>query len=139
MTARPCETPLEQWPRAWLVLETASLLAKPGYLVLLDSEKSAQGLPLTDDEMRDFIRSRSEAVRPVPPALAPQLAALDDAMRHGAPTCERCGRPDGGVMFAGETRHDAGLVDRERCSVLACPMRFGADVALIITVGAQRP
>lgn len=59
--AHPKDTPLENWTPAWLKMECASLLDAPNYIMMHDHEKRAEGLPVTDDEMRAFIRARREA------------------------------------------------------------------------------
>jgi hypothetical protein len=59
--ARPKDTPLEQWSPGWLKMEVASLLDVPGYIMMHDHEKLAAGYPITDDEMRKFIKARREA------------------------------------------------------------------------------
>ena len=60
---RPQNTPLEEWPPAWLKMEVASLLDTPGYIMMHDHEKAAAGYPVTQDEMRDFIRGREAGWR----------------------------------------------------------------------------
>ena len=52
----PSTTPLDQWPPAWLKLECSDLLNDGMFIMLHDHEKRAKGLPVTDDEMRAFIR-----------------------------------------------------------------------------------
>jgi hypothetical protein len=59
--ATPQNTPLEEWPPAWLKLEVCSLLDMPGYILWHDHEKREHGYPVTLDEMREFIRNRREA------------------------------------------------------------------------------
>lgn len=61
MNTRPQNTPLGEWPLAWLKIEVASLLDTPGYILMHDHEKSAVGYPVTEDEMREFILWRREA------------------------------------------------------------------------------
>ena len=58
---RPKDTPLNKWPPGWLKIEVANLLDTPGYILMQDHEKRAAGYPVTQDEMRDFIRARREA------------------------------------------------------------------------------
>ena len=58
---RAKDVPLEKWPPAWLKLEMASLLDIPGYIMMHDHEKRTAGHPVTNDEMRAFIRARREA------------------------------------------------------------------------------
>jgi hypothetical protein len=57
----PATTPIERWSPAWLKMEVASLLDVPGYIMMHDHEKKAAGYPVTDDEMRAFIKGRREA------------------------------------------------------------------------------
>jgi hypothetical protein len=57
MKDRPQNTPLEEWPPAWLKIECASILNHPAYLMMHDHEKRSENLPVTEDEMRDLIRS----------------------------------------------------------------------------------
>lgn len=52
----PSTTPLEEWPPGWLVLETASLLDEPGYIMMHEHERRAHGLPDSDEARRAFIR-----------------------------------------------------------------------------------
>lgn len=59
MQARtPREVPLEEWPRAWLVLELCSILRNPTYMVMTEHEKVEKNLPVTDGEMRAVIRDK---------------------------------------------------------------------------------
>ena len=58
MKDRPQNTPLDEWPLAWLKIECASLLDTPGYILATDDEKRRDGLPATVNEMREFIRGR---------------------------------------------------------------------------------
>ena len=51
----PYETPLAEWSRGWLVLECASVLGWAAYIIATDDEKREKGVPVTDDEMRDFL------------------------------------------------------------------------------------
>lgn len=57
----PKDTPLDKWSPGWLKMEVASLLDTPGYIIMHDHEKRAAGHPVTQDEMRDFIRDRRKA------------------------------------------------------------------------------
>lgn len=50
-------TPLSKWPHGWLRFETASILDLPKFLRMTDDEKRAAGYPVTEDEMRAFIKS----------------------------------------------------------------------------------
>jgi hypothetical protein len=56
MTDGPWNTPLGEWPDGWLKLEVASLSRMPEYLTMTDAEKHAAKLPVTAEEMREFIR-----------------------------------------------------------------------------------
>jgi hypothetical protein len=58
----PKDTPLELWPQGWLVLEVASLLDRPEYVIMFDREKRSHNLPVTSDEMRDFIQRFRDAM-----------------------------------------------------------------------------
>jgi hypothetical protein len=58
MKDRPQNTPLDEWPPAWLRMEVCNLLDNPGYILMHDHEKAAAGYPVSQDEMRDLIRSR---------------------------------------------------------------------------------
>lgn len=53
----PNNTPLEEWPPAWLKLEVASMLDNPMYIIMHDWEKTERGLPATEDEMRAYIKA----------------------------------------------------------------------------------
>lgn len=55
----PKDTPLDKWSIGWLKMEVASLLDTPGYIMMHDYEKRAAGYPVTQDEMREFIRARA--------------------------------------------------------------------------------
>jgi hypothetical protein len=57
----PTKTPLEKWPQGWLVMEVASLLDTPGYILMHEHERRKAGYPVTVDDMREFIRGRREA------------------------------------------------------------------------------
>jgi len=59
--SHPKATPLEQWPPAWLKLEVASMLDDAKFMTMHEHEKQARGLPVTNEEMRAFIRSHREA------------------------------------------------------------------------------
>jgi hypothetical protein len=60
----PSTTPLALWPHGWLVLEVARLLDRPRYILMLDLEKRNANLPVTKDEMRDYIqRSRDHMIK----------------------------------------------------------------------------
>lgn len=53
----PNNTPLEEWPPAWLKLEVASMTDNHMYIIMHDHEKKAAGLPVTEDEMRAYIKA----------------------------------------------------------------------------------
>lgn len=53
----PNNTPLEEWPPAWLKLEVASMLDECMYPIMHDWEKRDRGLPVTVDEMRAYIKA----------------------------------------------------------------------------------
>lgn len=57
----PKDTPLDKWLPGWLKMEVASLLDAPEYIMMRENEKTAAGYPVTDFEMRAFIRARREA------------------------------------------------------------------------------
>ena len=69
MMPHPKDTPLNKWPAGWLKMEVASLLDTPGYIMTHDHEKRAAGHPVTQDEMRDFIRAARTMARQVSPAV----------------------------------------------------------------------
>lgn len=56
----PATTPLDQWRPGWLKMEVASLLDVPGYFMMHDHEKKTAGYPVTNEEMREFIKNRRE-------------------------------------------------------------------------------
>jgi hypothetical protein len=51
------DVPLEQWPPGWLKLQVASLLGEPGYILMTNKEKKDIGLPVSDEEMRAYIKA----------------------------------------------------------------------------------
>jgi hypothetical protein len=55
---RPNQIALKKWPRGWLVLEVASLLDDAAYIIMNNYERAASKLPVTENEMREFIRER---------------------------------------------------------------------------------
>ena len=57
----PKDVPLSQWYDGWLVMEVASLLDTPGYIMMSDTERSREGYPASRDQRADFIASRREA------------------------------------------------------------------------------
>jgi hypothetical protein len=52
----PTNTPLEEWPSGWLKMEVASMLGDCTYIMMHDHEKKAADLPVTDEDMRTYIR-----------------------------------------------------------------------------------
>lgn len=56
----PSTTPLSEWSRGWLVMETARLLGNPSYILMYDSEREKAGLPATDEQMRTLIQQHRE-------------------------------------------------------------------------------
>jgi hypothetical protein len=59
MKDRPQNTPLNEWPLAWLKLECCQLLDWPAYIMAHDHEKRREGAPVTPDEMRAYIRKHT--------------------------------------------------------------------------------
>jgi hypothetical protein len=53
------DAPLEKWPPGWLKLEVARLSQESSYLIMTDKEKKSLGLPVTEEEMRAFIKRHS--------------------------------------------------------------------------------
>jgi hypothetical protein len=51
----PKDTPLEEWPDGWLVMEVASLLDEPGYIMMHEYERKALGWPDSLEARRKFI------------------------------------------------------------------------------------
>lgn len=51
---------VDSWPRGWLVLEVANLARRPDYIVMYDEEREAQGLPVSTEDMRAYVRRRRE-------------------------------------------------------------------------------
>jgi hypothetical protein len=58
MKKHPSNTPLEEWPQGWLVLEIANISGRPFYLVMTDEEKEKEHLPITEQEMREYILAK---------------------------------------------------------------------------------
>lgn len=58
---KPNDTPLNEWSDGWLVMEVASLLDTPGYIIMTDAEREREGYPASRDQRADFIASRREA------------------------------------------------------------------------------
>jgi hypothetical protein len=52
--------PIQEWSSGWLKLECSSLLKDAYFLILHDEEKRARGYPVTDDEMRKYIREHQK-------------------------------------------------------------------------------
>jgi hypothetical protein len=51
----PKDTPLEEWPDGWLVMEVASLMDEPGYIMMNELERKKVGWPDSPSARRDFI------------------------------------------------------------------------------------
>jgi hypothetical protein len=51
------DIPLEEWPPGWLKLEVASILRSPDYIIMNNREKKDAGMPVSAEEMREFIKS----------------------------------------------------------------------------------
>ena len=51
------DVPLERWPPGWLKLQVASLLGGPAYILMTDKEKKSIGLPVSEEEMRAYIKA----------------------------------------------------------------------------------
>ena len=64
--AHPKDTPLDKWSPGQLRMKVASLLGTPGYIMMHDHEKTAAGYPVTDFEMRAFIRARMDRGKYLP-------------------------------------------------------------------------
>jgi len=63
MTAkRPNDVPLKDWSPGWLKMETSRILMMhfdiQYYLVMTDQEKVKAELPVTNEEMRQFIKEQ---------------------------------------------------------------------------------
>lgn len=58
MKKHPLDTSLEKWPQGWLVLEVARLSDEPYYLVMSNDERKKAGLPITKQEMQEYIRMK---------------------------------------------------------------------------------
>lgn len=52
----PKNTPLEEWPNWWLMVETASWLDKPEYLAMTDSERIEHAWPASREQRMIFIK-----------------------------------------------------------------------------------
>jgi len=61
MKKYPYNTPLEEWPRGWLVMEVASLYDVPEYISMTSEEKIKAKMPVTDLDMREYIKARRDA------------------------------------------------------------------------------
>jgi hypothetical protein len=55
------DIPLEKWPPGWLRFQVASLMGSPDYLIMTDSEKRKAKLPISFDEMREYIKACRDA------------------------------------------------------------------------------
>lgn len=55
------DIPLEKWPPGWLKLQVASLTGSPEYLLMRDHEKRKANLPVSDEEMRAYIKACANA------------------------------------------------------------------------------
>jgi hypothetical protein len=55
---QPVNTPLKQWPDAWLKMECAHLLEDASFLAMNDEEKQLAGYPVSREEMIRFINMR---------------------------------------------------------------------------------
>lgn len=58
MARHPSEVPLGEWSDGWLALEIARLADKPEYLWMHPAEKSEAGLPVSHEEMLEFVKER---------------------------------------------------------------------------------
>lgn len=54
------DVPLAQWPRSWLVLQVSSILEDPLYVTMSDAQRRAEGLPVSEDDMRVLILADRE-------------------------------------------------------------------------------
>ena len=54
------DIPLEKWPPGWLKLQVASLMGSPDYILMQDHEKREANLPVSEEEMRQYIKAESE-------------------------------------------------------------------------------
>ena len=52
----PDNTPLDQWSVDWLRVEVAVLIGRPNYLWITDAEKKKLKYPVTEAQMKKFIR-----------------------------------------------------------------------------------
>jgi hypothetical protein len=60
MRRHPRITALNEWPRGWLIFEVANLSHNPKYITMTDIEKKEAKLPLTIEEMRNYIRKKGK-------------------------------------------------------------------------------
>jgi hypothetical protein len=60
MRRHPKNTASDDWPRGWLAFEVANLSRCPSYITMTDAEKEAAKLPVTIQEMRDYIRIKGK-------------------------------------------------------------------------------
>lgn len=56
MSNHPKDVPISEWRDGWLMFETASLLDKPEYILMFDSERKAKGFPASREERIAFIK-----------------------------------------------------------------------------------
>ena len=53
--------PMDEWPLGWLQFKIAMLLHRPEYLKMTNRDRKAARLPVTRQEMVEFIKSRDVA------------------------------------------------------------------------------
>jgi hypothetical protein len=58
MKTHPSKVALDNWSVGWLKLEVANLTKNPLYIIMTDEEKKTHNLPVTTEEMRDYIRNK---------------------------------------------------------------------------------
>jgi hypothetical protein len=56
--AHPLDTPIEKWPRGWLILECSSILQDPLFITMTDEEKQLKLYPVSDEQMRSLVSSQ---------------------------------------------------------------------------------
>jgi NMD protein affecting ribosome stability and mRNA decay len=61
--AHPLDTPLDKWPRGWLVLECSSILRDPLFITMTESEKQIKHYPVSEEEMRTLISVKNPEVK----------------------------------------------------------------------------
>jgi hypothetical protein len=52
---------VKRWTTGRLRIETADLLKMPRYFLMTNDQKRKQDLPVTDEDMREFIIKKAEA------------------------------------------------------------------------------